>query len=110
MPTLSDRRIVAANATEPNLMAGKSLEFISENSVVRVYATASAVGMFMTVICGTEVELEDQEISGANRYPVVPDDYVVEAGAVPGERVVVKARNSTGAAITVFTRVEIIPV
>jgi hypothetical protein len=107
--TMTDRRSVAANATEANVISGKTMEFISERSVVRLYATAAAIGLFCTLIVGTEVTLEDQELNAQNRMPILPDDFVAAAGALPGDRIVVKLRNSTGAAIVGFTRVEVSP-
>ncbi len=109
MSLLTDRRSVAANTTEPNVLSGKAQEFVQEPSIIRLFCTGSAVGLFYTFLCGTEVVLEDQEVSAANRFPIVPDDYVAECGALPGDRIVVKVRNSTGAAITAFTRVEVNP-
>lgn len=109
MAYLSDRQSVPANAVVANAMSGKTQEFIAENSIVRLYATGGAVGLFYTFIIGEEVVVEDQEVNAQNRMPLVPDDFVAEGGGFPGDRVVVKLRNSTGAAIVAFTRIEIEP-
>lgn len=107
MPMMTDRLSVAANTTSLNVCAGKTAEFVHEPSVVRIAATASAVGLFCTCIIGEEVVIDDQELSSQNRMPIVPDDFIAEAGAFPGDRVLLKFRNSTGAAIVAFSRVEI---
>lgn len=109
MATLTDRQSIAANVSVANVMSGKAQEFVQEPSLVRLFNTASAVGMFCTLIVGDEVVVEDQEINAQNRMPLVPDDFFAEAGGLQGDRIVVKYRNSTAGAITVFTRVEVIP-
>lgn len=109
MNTMTDRRTVAANTTEQNVLSGKLHEFITQTSVVRIYATAAAVGMFLSALVGGESVVQDQEISAQNRMPIVPDDFIAEIGAVPGDRIMVSLRNSTAAGIIGFTRVEVEP-
>jgi len=106
---MTDRQSVGANATVSNALSGKTHEFISEPSIVRLFATASAVGLNVTLIIGSETVLDDQEVNAQNRLPIVPDDFVVEGGGLPGDRIVLRLRNTTGAAITAFSSVEVIP-
>jgi selenophosphate synthetase-related protein len=107
---MTDRQSVAANATVANAVSGKVHEFITRPSKVRLYGCASAVGLNMTFIVGNVTVMQDQEVNAQNRMPIVPDDWIVDAGAKPGDRVVLSYRNSTGGAITAFSRVEVIPV
>lgn len=109
MAIMTDRQSVAANTTIPNALSGKSAEFVQEPSVVRLYATASAVGMNMTLIIGEEVVLDDQEVNAQNRMPLTPDDFVCEGGAFPGDRITLRLRNTTGGAVTAFSKVEVVP-
>lgn len=110
MPVMTDRQSVAANATVVNVLTGKLHEFLARPSAVRLFATASAVGLNVTFLVGSHSSVQDQEVSAQNRMPIVPDDYVAEAGGMQGERVVVSLRNTTAGAITAFTRVEVEPV
>lgn len=110
MNVMTDRRSVAANATEGNVLAGKLHEFITSQSIVRYYGTAAAVGLFSSFLVGGESIVQDQELSAANRMPIVPDDFVAETGAMPSDRILVSLRNSTAGAIVGFTRVEVEPV
>lgn len=110
MAIMTDRQSVAANTTIANCLSGKSAEFLQEDSIVRLYATASAVGMNYTLLVGSEVGVEDQEVSAAGVMPLVPDHLLAEVGGFAGDRVVVKLHNTTGGAITAYTRVEIEPV
>lgn len=109
MNTMTDRQSVAANATVANVLAGKLHEFVTQQSVVRIYSTAAAVGVFISALVGGESVVQDQEVSAQNRMPIVPDDFIAEIGALPGDRILVAQRNSTAAAIVAFTRVEVEP-
>ncbi|MGH8458304.1 MAG: hypothetical protein ACRESV_03040 [Nevskiales bacterium] len=106
---MSDRQSVAANTTTGNVLAGKTAEFISEPSIVQLYALAAAVGVFITLIIGDEIVVEDQEIASAAGFPIIPDHFVAEGGGFPQDRVILKYRNSTGAAIVVQSRVQVEP-
>ncbi len=106
---MTDVESVAANTTSGNVLAGKSGEFVSEPSVVTIGIAASAVGLFATVVIGSEVVVDDQEVSAANHMPIFPDDTLAEGGAFAGDRITVRLRNSTGAAITGFTKLNITP-
>lgn len=110
MPVMTDRQSVAANTTIQNVLAGKLAEFLTEASRVALYATGSAVGLNYSLLIGGEATVDDQEVSAANRFPVVPDDFVAEGGGFQGDRIIVRVRNTTAGAITAFTRVETNPV
>src|SRR5262245_32981658 len=101
MARMSDVRSVAANTTIDNVLSGKIYEFAPANSIVTLSAAASAVGMRVSLLISAEVQIDDQEISGANRYPILPDDFVVRGAALRGDRIVLRLRNTTGGAITV---------
>jgi hypothetical protein len=109
MSVMTDVQSIAANTTIQNVIAGKSHEFINEPSVVSISATGSAVGLYCTAIVGEEIVIEDQAIALTNRFPVVPDDTLAQAGGFPGDRIVVKMRNSTGGALTSWVRVDVEP-
>ena len=107
---MTDRQSVGANATVVNALTGKIHEFLTRPSKIRVYGAASAVGLNFTFVAGNQTFTQDQEVSAQNRLPIVPDDLLVEAGGIPGDRLVLSYRNTTGGAITGFSRVEVIPV
>ncbi len=109
MAVMTDTHSVAANTTVANVLSGKSAEFVKEPSVVTFSATGSAIGLFVTAIVGEEVVIEDQAIPLTNRFPVLPDDTLAQAGAFPGDRIIVKVRNSTAGALTSWVRVDVEP-
>ena len=107
MASMTDVRSVAANSVVDNVLAGKIYEFAPNNSIATLLATASAVGLRISFIIGNEVQLDDQEISAANRFPLTPDDVLTRGGALKGDRIVLRLRNTTVGAITSFTKLDL---
>lgn len=107
---MTDVQSVAANTTTANILAGKASEFVSEPSVVQIGITASAVGLKATVVIGSEVVVDDQEVSSINRMPQFPEDVLAEGGAFGGDRITVRLHNTTAGAITGFTKINLSPV
>jgi len=107
--SMTDRQTVGANATVQNVYAGNLNEFLQATSLVNLYASAAAVGLNVSLIVGEEIFLDDQEVSAQNRMPLVPDDLVVQAAGFQGDRVIVRYRNTTGATIVAFSRVDMLP-
>jgi len=106
MPVMTDRQSVAANATVTNVLSGKIGEFLQGPGAVVLYGTASAVGLNLSLLVGGQVIVDDQEANAQNRMPLVPDDFIGAASGLQGDRIIVRIRNTTGGAITAFTRVE----
>lgn len=107
---MTDSRSIAANSQVDNVISGKLHEFLGEDSVVRLAATASAPGLRTSFLVGGEATVQDQEISDAARYPIVPDDIIAEAAGFAGDRILVSLRNTTGAPLTVQLVVDVEPV
>lgn len=110
MPIMTDSQSVGANTTVANVLSGKPFEFVGRPSIVRVYAASSATGINATLLVGGVSACQDQLVSAANRFPIRPDDLLVEAAAVPGSRLVLSFRNTTGGALTIQSLVEVVPV
>ena len=109
MPRMTAVASLAANTTSDNVLAGKLHEFIGgPAAAVSVHAAASAAGMHVTCLIGNRTIIDDQEISSANRFPIIPDDTIFsgEAG-MGGERLTVRFRNSTAGALTYNLAVDV---
>jgi hypothetical protein len=106
---MTDYQSVAANTTTGNILAGKNKEFLEEASILQIGVCAAAIGLRMTCVIGSEVVVDDQEVSAANHMPVFPDDVLAEGGGFPGDRVTIRLRNTTGGAIVAWTKVNISP-
>lgn len=106
---MTDVQSVAANTTTSNILAGKAKEFCEEASIITVGVNASAVGLRCSLIIGSEVVIDDQEVSSINRMPQFPEDALAEGGAFAGDRITLRLRNTTAGAITGFTKINISP-
>jgi hypothetical protein len=102
---MQDSVSVAANSVSSNQLSGQLYEFVPQGANVTVSCTGSATGLRVSFICGVPL-IEDQAIGLQNRFPLIPDD-VIHSGPVPGGRMVLKFRNSTGGALTAFWRVDV---
>jgi len=109
MSTMTDRQTVAANTRTANILAGKAFEFVASASIINVYIVAAAVGINADVLVGGESIVSDEEVSGANRFPQTDTDLFARHGGLPGERIFIALRNTTGAGIVVQTLVEVLP-
>lgn len=109
MAVMTDNQSVGANAVVENILAGKLHEFLPEASIVTVAISAAAVGMNASVLIGGESIMQDQEVSGSNRFPVVPDDTVAQGAGFAADRLIVSLRNTTGAAIIVRSMITVEP-
>jgi len=98
---------VAANASSENVLVGKPEVYLTRNSALAFYIVAAAVGIFATILVGDSVVVDDQEVSGVNRFPIRPDDLFARSGGAGGDLVLVRLRNSTGAGILVNTVVDV---
>jgi hypothetical protein len=110
MPRMAGQVVaVAAGAVVPNVLAGQLEEFVRRPSAVRFMACGSAVGFTGTAIIGNSIIVQDQLVSFANRYPVVPDDTLAEHGAKPGTRLIMTFRNTSVGVLTITWVVDISP-
>lgn len=90
---------IAANTSTANLLAGLSYEFLGQPAHIVLAAVAAAVGIQCTFLVGNGITVvDDQPISTANRFPVLPDDILFEDDVPPG-RLLLRFRNTTVGAI-----------
>jgi hypothetical protein len=105
MPMMQDSVSVAANSVSANVLSGQLYEGVPAGAAVKLSATAAATGVRCSYICGTPL-INDQAIGFQNRFPLDPDDKIMH-NRVPGGRQVLTFRNTTGAAIVVFWRIDL---
>jgi hypothetical protein len=99
MPRMQEGNLsVAANATTTNRVAGLTHEFLSSRAGVVLAAAAAAVGLNCSLLIAGVAIVDDQSVSQANRFPIIPDD-VMASETVGGGRILLRFRNTTGAAI-----------
>lgn len=106
MPTMQDSVSVAANSVSTNQLAGQQYEFVPPGVNMTLSCAGSATGLRVTLVTGNVTLINDQAINLQNRFPIIPDD-VIHSGPIPGGRMILTFRNSTGGALTAFWRVDV---
>jgi len=107
MPVMTDETSIAADSTSVNLLAGDINEFLGRAAVISLFCTGAAVGVRAQLLIGQDVAIDDQPISDANRFPITPDDFLSRGGGLPGDRLTLRFRNTTAAAIIARWRLAI---
>lgn len=110
MPTIQNSVSVAANSTNDNVITGSQFEFLPYNAKLDFGLCGSAAGLEVDVYTGQDTVAERYAVNTQNRFPINPDDFVLSDIAMAGERVKVRARNTTGGALTLFYSININPV
>lgn len=101
MAVIQKELSVAANTTVENLLAGSAFEFARGPQLVSLGVTAAATGCFITFTSGADVVLEESAPAVKTSYPIIPDEFFYTDVAAPGDRYVLRVRNTTGGAIIV---------
>jgi hypothetical protein len=63
--------------------------------------------MFVTLQSGAEVVAEEFEPAILTRYPIIPDEMYFTDAMDTGDRLIIRARNPTGAPLTLRTVVQL---
>jgi len=110
MPIIKRETSVAANSTVDNIIDGSIYEFLPFNAALNIGNNGSATGLVVTINTGSDTVQEESPVNVNTVFPVIPDDMDVQDVAAAGERLVIKARNTTGGALTLRTLVQLTPV
>lgn len=110
MAIMSFQSTVAANTRSANLLAGLEFEFPSEDSIIGVFVSGAASGLRLDFLIGGDSLAADAIVPATNRFPIRPDDLMLQHGANAGERLFLTLRNTTGAAIVGNVLVDVLPI
>lgn len=110
MPAIQNSISVAANAVNDNVLSGSQFEYLPWNARLDFGLVGSATGLLCDVFTGQDIIAESWAPPTQNRFPINPEDYTLSDVARGGERVKVRARNTTGGALTLFFGVIITPI
>lgn len=99
MPVIMREVSVGIGATDPNLLAGSTFEFMRGNVYLSIGVTAAATGSFVTIISGSDIIVEESAPNVLTRYPVIPDEMYFNDVATLADRLVIAVRNPTAGAI-----------
>lgn len=109
MPVIQRNTSIAANATNDNIVSGSAFEFARQNQVVSIGMCQSATGLFAFISSGADVIAEEFEPVIQTRFPLIPDEMYYNDVMAVGDRLVIRARNSTAGALTLKTVVQVSP-
>lgn len=101
MPAIQKEVSVAANSSNDNLLSGSAFEFARARQVVSIGVTAAATGVFIFISSGADLILEESAAYIKTQFPIIPDEMFYNDVQEAGDRLVIRARNSTGGAIVV---------
>lgn len=107
MPVIIKETSVAANSTVDNLFSGSAFEFARGPQLVTLGVTQSAAGLLCTFTSGADVVQEEAPPPVKTTMPVIPDDFFASDIAAPGDRYVLRVRNTTAGALTVRAVIQI---
>lgn len=102
MPLIMREVSVGAGATDPNLLAGSTFEFVRGNVFISAGCVAAATGTFIQFLSGADIVLEESPpfvIAAAGSFPIIPDHMYFNDVATIADRIVMSARNPTGGAV-----------
>jgi hypothetical protein len=100
---------VAANATVDNFINGSAFEIAVRPVMVSIGMTQSATGLVLTITSGSDLILEEAPIPIKTTYPIIPDEFFFSDVMLPGERLVLRVRNTTAGALTGRVIVQVTP-
>ena len=98
---------IPANGTVANVLTGQLYEFVTRPATVRFLLNSAATGLLCSIIVGSETMMQEGAIRFTNTMPSTQDDVIVTTFARQNDRLLLSARNTTGAAILLFWKVEV---
>lgn len=102
--------LIATAQPAQNLVNGSAFEYPQQPSQVSMGINASPAGSFITVYAGSRLIAEEFPPVLATAYPIVPDTMYLNFVILPGERLVVNARNPTGGNVTFYLNADMQPI
>src|SRR5262245_59366733 len=101
--------VIPLNAQTDDVLVNNVLAIAQQRQAVQCLLTASATGVVVDVKVGTRDVCPQIAPNLQNRIPLYPDDFVDTFAMLPGDRLLLRARNTTGANITLFFAFRITP-
>lgn len=109
MPLISRSDSIPATSRSNNLVEGEAFEILAQPSRVTLSLSSSATGLTVDVLIGGVSLIQGAAPPATNRFPIRPDDTMFQIGALAGEKIDVRATNTTGGALVLNTLIDIDP-
>lgn len=100
MPAFLNEQVVATTVIVQNILAGSAFEFARGPGLMSCGVGGSATGFIDNIQAGPDVVVEAFAIPILTRYPIVPDEMYFTQALRGGERIVVRAQNTSGGNLT----------
>lgn len=111
MPLVQGVSSVGSATPVANALTGSIYERPTFKARVRYYITGDAAGATRVQINhGSRMIMELCPISRANRQPLIPDDFLLEAVIMPYEQIVMRLQNTVAGPNDIFWKVELQPI
>lgn len=90
---------IAASSVNDNVLTGSQYEYLPFDAFLEfgLVGDANGADLRVDVYSGSDVLLENAPMSAQNRIPIYPDDFSLTDVAAAGERIKVRARNTSAA-------------
>jgi len=92
---ISKTTTFAASETKDNLIAGDQFEFAPVYSIVEIGMTQTAAELEVDVLCGNRAVVTRFIPMVLSTNPIYPDHFYLKFGALAGQRIIIRARNTT---------------
>lgn len=106
MPLVNRSTSIPANSTVDNILSGSAFEYLPSNAAMQfgiVQATGNVADLLVTVQSGSDILQEEAPVIVNNAWPRRDQDFILTDVALGGERILIKARNTTAGAIVLYT-------
>lgn len=108
MPSILRGPSIAATSTNENLLSGSSFEFARGPGIMSCGITADAAGIIANIQAGNDIVAEAFPVPVlASLYPRIPDEMYFTEAIEAGDRLVVRAQNTTAGGVVVRTVVQL---
>lgn len=100
MPAFLNEQAIATAVTVQNILQGSAFEFARGPGILSAGVGGSATGFVDNIQSGVDIVAEAFAIPILTRYPIVPDEMYFTQALRGGERIVVRAQNTSGGTLT----------
>jgi hypothetical protein len=110
MPLIVVRTALAASGTATPL-SGNQYEYVPFAGLLEAGVQTDSTGVLMTFYSGSDVLMEEGpvQVGTINAVPKYPDDFYLRDEVLPGDRLSLRLRDTSGAARVVMTAVRLTP-
>lgn len=110
MPAIQSSATITASTQTDDVLANNILAISRGLFLVEYALVASAAGILADILVGLNTVASQIAPSVQNRVPVYPDDFLGRFGVIPGDRIILRARETSGNNRTLYYTFRFTPV